>query len=68
MISSFANEESYKELFFLNLVVLAFAYKFLCTGRGVGAPTVRFAPVVPWAKTGPADNNNNSNNNKELFD
>jgi hypothetical protein len=21
---------------------------------GVGAPTVRFAPVVPWAKTGPA--------------
>jgi hypothetical protein len=24
--------------------------KFLCTG---GAPTVRFAPVIPWAKTGP---------------
>jgi predicted protein tyrosine phosphatase len=22
--------------------------------RGGGAPTVRFAPVVPWAKTGPA--------------
>jgi hypothetical protein len=21
---------------------------------GGGAPTVRFAPVVPWAKTGPA--------------
>jgi hypothetical protein len=33
IISSFANEESYKELFFLNLVVLALAYKFLCTGR-----------------------------------
>jgi hypothetical protein len=28
--------------------------KFLCTGGGGGAPTVRFAPVVPWAKTGPA--------------
>jgi hypothetical protein len=52
MISSFANEESYKELFF-NLVVLALAYKFLCTGLGGAAPTVRFAPVVPWAKTGP---------------
>jgi hypothetical protein len=51
MITSFANEESYKKLFFLNLVVLALAYKLLCTG---GAPTVRFAPVVPWAKTGPA--------------
>jgi hypothetical protein len=29
----------------------AFFCKFLCTGGG-GA-TVRFAPVVPWAKTGP---------------
>jgi hypothetical protein len=27
----------------------------LCAGvEGGGAPTVRFAPVVPWAKTGPA--------------
>jgi hypothetical protein len=32
----------------------AFFCKFLCcTGGGRGAPTVRFAPVVPWAKTGP---------------
>jgi hypothetical protein len=30
-----------------------FFCKFLCAGRG-GAPTVRFAPVVPSAKTGPA--------------
>jgi hypothetical protein len=26
-----------------------FFYKFLC----IGGPTVRFALVVPWAKTGP---------------
>jgi hypothetical protein len=30
-----------------------FLCKFLCMGEG--APTVRFGPVVPWAKTGPAD-------------
>jgi hypothetical protein len=31
-----------------------FFCNFLCTGRGGGGPpTVRFAPVVPWTKTGP---------------
>jgi hypothetical protein len=35
-----------------NIAKLHIFCKFLCIG-GEGAPTVRFALVVPWAKAGP---------------
>jgi hypothetical protein len=57
MISSFANEESYKELFFFKFGCIGFSLQIFMYRGGGGAPTVRFAPVVPWAKTGPADRN-----------
>jgi hypothetical protein len=52
IISSIANEESYKELFFLNVVVLVLSYKFLCTG-GVGGANRSLCPGCPMGKDRP---------------